>query len=128
MCYRNLGYAMVLLIVREVKMNLSVKFIVRLVNSLVRFIKTQLFPSKINRFYVRIFSLTLSFINRICVNQKHICDGHNDCPAAEDEKNCPTHRECGTNSKCEQMCITSFNGREDCACRNGFSIHSNGYK
>lgn len=109
-------------------MNLNVKFIVKLVNSLVQFTKIQLFQSKINHCRIRSHLTNCVSYNRICVNQKHICDGHNDCPAAEDEKNCPTHRECGTNSKCEQMCITSSNGRDDCACRNGYSIHSNGYK
>ncbi|XP_055684209.1 low-density lipoprotein receptor-related protein 4 [Lutzomyia longipalpis] len=64
---------------------------------------------------------------KICVNQKHVCDGQNDCPGAEDEQNCPKPRSCGPNSKCEQLCITTSNGRDECSCRVGFILHANGY-
>ncbi|GAB0097057.1 low-density lipoprotein receptor-related protein 4 [Sergentomyia squamirostris] len=64
---------------------------------------------------------------KICVNQKHVCDGQNDCPGAEDEQNCPVPRSCGPNSKCEQLCITTSSGRDECTCRLGFILHVNGY-
>ncbi|KNC20826.1 hypothetical protein FF38_11235 [Lucilia cuprina] len=62
---------------------------------------------------------------KICVHQKHVCDGQNDCPLGEDEINCPHYRECEPGSKCEQLCVTSPRGREECACRLGFLMNSN---
>lgn len=62
---------------------------------------------------------------RICVNQKHICDGQNDCLRGEDEKNCPKEKTCDANSKCEQLCLVTSDGQEACACRVGFTLHEN---
>ncbi|XP_037029978.1 low-density lipoprotein receptor-related protein 4 isoform X2 [Bradysia coprophila] len=62
---------------------------------------------------------------RICVNQKHVCDGRNDCPNGEDEKNCPVLKKCDSRSKCEQLCVTTSDNREECACRVGFVLHEN---
>ncbi|XP_053950646.1 low-density lipoprotein receptor-related protein 4 [Anastrepha ludens] len=62
---------------------------------------------------------------KICVHQKHVCDGQNDCPLGEDEVNCPHPRTCGENSPCEQLCITTAKGREECACNLGFLMHEN---
>ncbi|XP_014091454.2 low-density lipoprotein receptor-related protein 4 [Bactrocera oleae] len=62
---------------------------------------------------------------KICVHQKHVCDGQNDCPLGEDEVNCPHPRTCGENSRCEQLCITTAKGREECACNLGFLMHEN---
>lgn len=67
------------------------------------------------------------YLFRICVNQKHICDGYNDCPGAEDEFNCPKPRQCGANSKCEQSCVVTAKGADDCSCRIGYTLHPNGY-
>lgn len=64
---------------------------------------------------------------RICVNQKHICDGHNDCPNGADEENCPIEHPCGAHSRCEQLCITNYQAREECACKIGFVLAQNGY-
>ncbi|XP_017469873.1 PREDICTED: low-density lipoprotein receptor-related protein 4-like [Rhagoletis zephyria] len=62
---------------------------------------------------------------KICVHQKHVCDGQNDCPFGEDEVNCPHPRTCGEKSRCEQLCITTAKGREECACNLGFLMHEN---
>lgn len=59
------------------------------------------------------------------MHQKHVCDGQNDCPLGEDEINCPHYRECEPGSKCEQLCITTPRGREECACRLGFLMNPN---
>lgn len=73
-------------------------------------------------------NVSFFFLLRICVNQKHICDGYDDCPGAEDELNCPKPRQCGSNSKCEQLCVVSTKGQDECACRLGYTLHSNGYR
>uniref|UniRef100_A0A1I8N054 EGF-like domain-containing protein n=3 Tax=Musca domestica TaxID=7370 RepID=A0A1I8N054_MUSDO len=62
---------------------------------------------------------------KICIHQKHICDGHSDCPLGEDEMNCPHFRPCEPDSKCEHTCITTAQGRGECACRLGFLMHPN---
>ncbi|KAL9884451.1 LDL receptor related protein 4 [Glossina fuscipes fuscipes] len=62
---------------------------------------------------------------KICVHQKHVCDGQNDCPFGEDEVNCPHYRDCESDAKCEQLCITTAKGRKECACRLGFLMHQN---
>lgn len=65
---------------------------------------------------------------RICVNQKHVCDGQKDCLNGEDEKNCPTQGKCESNSKCEQLCVTKIDGKSECACKLGYVLHENKYK
>jgi len=43
-----------------------------------------------------------------------------------DEKDCPTRKECGANpKKCEQICVTTVDGKEGCACRLGFVLLPN---
>lgn len=64
----------------------------------------------------------------VCVSQKHICDGQKDCPNGEDEKNCPIPRKCEMKSKCEQLCITSADGQDSCACKIGYIMHDNKFK
>lgn len=75
-----------------------------------------------------LFYVTLFFFSRICVNQKHICDGYKDCPGAEDERNCPQPKTCPSNSKCEQLCVVNAKGADECACKVGYTLHPNGYK
>lgn len=65
---------------------------------------------------------------RICVSQKHICDGQPDCLKGEDELNCPKPTKCATNSKCEQLCVITSDNQEACACRIGFVLHENKHK
>lgn len=65
---------------------------------------------------------------RICVNQKHVCDGRNDCPNGDDEKGCPVLKKCDSRSKCEQLCVTSHENKDECACRVGFVLHENKHK
>ncbi|XP_037724672.1 low-density lipoprotein receptor-related protein 4 isoform X2 [Drosophila subpulchrella] len=62
---------------------------------------------------------------KICVHQKHICDGHNECPAGEDEADCPKERKCLEPSPCEQLCIETNAGLEECACRLGYVMDKN---
>ncbi|XP_031629327.1 low-density lipoprotein receptor-related protein 4 isoform X2 [Contarinia nasturtii] len=64
---------------------------------------------------------------RICVNQKHRCDGQCDCVRCEDEaeENCPKAKKCDRNSKCEQLCVTTHDSKDGCACRTGFVLHEN---
>lgn len=66
--------------------------------------------------------------SRICVNQKHICDAHNDCPTGDDEENCPIMHDCGAHSPCEQQCITNHKAQEACACKVGYVLNSDGIK
>lgn len=79
-------------------------------------------------------NLILDFFNvfffcRICVNQKHVCDGRKDCLNGEDEINCPKVKNCTSRSKCEQLCYASPDGRsESCGCRNGFTLDKNKLK
>nr|XP_040223812.2 low-density lipoprotein receptor-related protein 4 isoform X2 [Anopheles coluzzii] len=63
----------------------------------------------------------------VCINQKHVCDGHTDCANGEDEMRCPIVHPCGAHSRCEQLCITAYSGREECMCRPGYLLHGNGY-
>lgn len=65
---------------------------------------------------------------RICVNQKHVCDGMLDCPNGEDESDCPKRTECNATSKCEQLCIRTSNGEGACACRVGYILSDNKQK
>lgn len=65
---------------------------------------------------------------RICVHQKHICDGHNECPAGEDEADCPKERKCSEPSPCEQLCIETTAGSNECACRLGYVMDKNKVK
>lgn len=75
------------------------------------------------------FGIINLFPFRICVNQKHICDGRKDCLNGEDEMNCPTVKNCTSRSKCEQLCVTMSDGRsEGCSCRIGYTLHSNKLK
>lgn len=62
------------------------------------------------------------------MNQKHICDKVKDCPNGEDEENCPTIHKCPANTKCEQNCVTTSKGKEECACKVGYTLHTNGFK
>lgn len=62
---------------------------------------------------------------RICVHQKHVCDGQNDCPLGEDEVNCPVEQNCPEPRQCEQLCIKSARGRDECACRLGYLMGQN---
>lgn len=32
---------------------------------------------------------------------------------------------CGKNSNCEQLCVTTHDGKDACACRTGFVLHQN---
>jgi hypothetical protein len=48
------------------------------------------------------------------------------CTVISDEKDCPTKKDCGLNPKnCEQICVTTFDGKEGCACRLGFILLPN---
>uniref|UniRef100_A0A8W7Q034 EGF-like domain-containing protein n=1 Tax=Anopheles coluzzii TaxID=1518534 RepID=A0A8W7Q034_ANOCL len=67
------------------------------------------------------------FCSSVCINQKHVCDGHTDCANGEDEMRCPIVHPCGAHSRCEQLCITAYSGREECMCRPGYLLHGNGY-
>lgn len=51
-----------------------------------------------------------------------------DCLNGEDEKNCPTVRECEPNTKCEQMCATADHSQQECSCKIGFVLHENKHK
>nr|CAH7712475.1 unnamed protein product [Callosobruchus chinensis] len=62
-----------------------------------------------------------------CINKKYRCDGQKDCPKGEDEQNCPKSRECERDTKCEQLCITSADGKKGCSCFNGYQLAKNGY-
>ncbi|XP_022224795.1 low-density lipoprotein receptor-related protein 4 isoform X1 [Drosophila obscura] len=62
---------------------------------------------------------------KICVHQKHICDGHSDCPSGEDEVNCPEEQSCFEPKPCEQLCIKTKNGSNECACRLGYIMDKN---
>lgn len=57
-----------------------------------------------------------------CVSQKHICDGHKDCMQGEDEENCPALRTCEANTKCQQLCITTSTGKDECSCKVGYIL------
>ncbi|ALC49629.1 CG8909 [Drosophila busckii] len=61
----------------------------------------------------------------ICVHQKHVCDGQNDCPFGEDEVNCPVEQKCTEPRQCEQLCIKTAQGKDECACRLGYLMHEN---
>lgn len=69
--------------------------------------------------------MSIKFSCRICVEQKRICDGHADCLYGEDEKNCPKVKECGLNSKCEQLCVSTTTGKDECACNTGYVLNEN---
>ncbi|EDW86389.2 uncharacterized protein Dwil_GK17732 [Drosophila willistoni] len=62
---------------------------------------------------------------KICVHQKHVCDGQNDCPLGEDEVNCPEEQICPDHKQCEQLCIKTARGRDECACRLGYLMNEN---
>ncbi|XP_052737933.1 low-density lipoprotein receptor-related protein 4 isoform X1 [Bicyclus anynana] len=64
---------------------------------------------------------------RNCVNRKHVCDGMNDCPQGDDEEKCPTKRKCARDDKCEQKCITTFDGLPACSCHLGYVLAEDGY-
>lgn len=61
-----------------------------------------------------------------CINKKHVCDGQKDCPKGEDERDCPTKRECEKGSNCTQQCITHANGKHACTCFPGYKLSSDG--
>jgi low-density lipoprotein receptor-related protein 4 len=62
-----------------------------------------------------------------CVSQKHICDGVKDClPQGEDEANCSSIHPCPSNTKCHQLCATSSAGVEECSCKVGYVLASDG--
>lgn len=61
-----------------------------------------------------------------CINKKHVCDGQRDCPKGEDEKDCPKKKECDEESKCSQLCIESVEGKQGCACHNGYMLDEDG--
>lgn len=82
---------------------------------------------------------------RICVHQKHICDGRKDCLNGEDELNCPTVRNCTSDDDCAQLCTTTnttnttvattatpsagntaYRTQRGCACHVGYRLHDNG--
>lgn len=63
-----------------------------------------------------------------CVNRKHVCDGQKDCPQGEDELNCPRRRECEKDSKCQQFCITTADGKDGCSCRPGYTLSEDGFR
>ncbi|CAG9854879.1 unnamed protein product [Phyllotreta striolata] len=62
-----------------------------------------------------------------CINVKHRCDGQKDCPKGEDEMHCPSKRECERHTKCQQLCITTADGKQGCSCLNGYQVSSDGY-
>lgn len=74
------------------------------------------------------FSHSWALIHSICISQKHICDGHIDCPTGADEEECPIQHPCGARDMCEQYCITDAKAREACSCKVGFVSHENGIK
>ncbi|XP_048480934.1 low-density lipoprotein receptor-related protein 4 [Plutella xylostella] len=59
---------------------------------------------------------------RSCVNRKHVCDGMRDCPKGDDEEKCPIKRKCEIDDRCEKTCITTYDGRQACACPLGFLL------
>lgn len=63
-----------------------------------------------------------------CINKKHVCDGQRDCPRGEDEKDCPSKRNCETTSNCTQLCITRANGDFGCTCRAGYKLEDDGIR
>lgn len=63
-----------------------------------------------------------------CIGKKHRCDGQKDCPKGEDEENCPAKRECERDTKCKQLCVTTADGKNGCACFNGFKLAPDGHK
>ncbi|KPU81706.1 uncharacterized protein Dana_GF20504, isoform D [Drosophila ananassae] len=63
--------------------------------------------------------------HKICVHQKHICDGYRDCPSGEDELNCPKQQKCLDPMQCEQLCIKTSLGIDECACRLGYLMDQN---
>lgn len=63
-----------------------------------------------------------------CINKKHVCDGQEDCPNAEDELNCPKMRECEKATRCQQLCVTNYDGKSACACHRGFTLAEDGQK
>lgn len=62
-----------------------------------------------------------------CILQKHICDGNKDCIQGEDEENCPAVHSCASNSKCQQLCVTSSAGKEECSCKVGYLLGLDGF-
>lgn len=68
--------------------------------------------------------------SRICVQQKHICDGRLDCINGEDELNCPERRNCTAAwpDRCEHHCVQLPDGPLACDCRLGYTLHTNGHQ
>lgn len=62
-----------------------------------------------------------------CINKKHVCDGLKDCPKGEDEVDCPTIYDCNKDSKCDQVCIKTVDGKDACACNRGYSLAPDGF-
>ncbi|KAG8234142.1 hypothetical protein J437_LFUL007508, partial [Ladona fulva] len=63
----------------------------------------------------------------ICLPMRRVCDGQRDCPSGEDEKRCPVKKECKKGSRCNQVCITTADGKDGCACNPGYKLAPNGY-
>lgn len=127
---RKIGYAMDSLIANEPRTNKIVHHHIAMMdNLLAQRIKIPHLESKsIHLNNYEVILIGFKSVCRICVKQKHVCDGLLDCPNGEDEANCPTINDCPPSSKCEQLCTKKAKGEDGCTCKIGYMLEENGYK